>query len=74
MINFCSGDVDADAAHRWIAPFLSQFSKVEFVSFVSIFREHYERGGKTLFIPYDFRLNELGNERVVRQLSLVLSE
>lgn len=64
--------VDPNAAHRWIAPFMAQFPEVNFVNFAPIFRDHYRRGGKTVFIPFDFHLNELGNQMVAQTLKPIL--
>ncbi len=60
--------LDLDAAHRWLVRLLERHPGVVYVDIVEPFRNHYRKGGASLYIPGDEHTNPEGNRLIAHIL------
>ncbi len=60
--------IDRDAAHRWLVRLMERHPGAVYVDVVEAFREHYRKGGASLYIAGDEHTNAEGNRLIADAL------
>jgi hypothetical protein len=65
-------EIDPDAAHRWLTRILARHPEVLYADVVAAFRDHYRKGGSSLYIKGDEHTKLEGNKLIARTVEAVL--